>query len=628
MNNFLKRIIKINPLIILLILSFGTIFFKWVSSFYIYPEEGINLKNILDLEDTLYFPFILNLTELNFTPEYIDNTEIEKLLPFPFYSIMIHSLFYIFFKDFTFLIIEFLSLSLFLIILFKIFKELKLSAHLSISLSVFIFLFSGIASNIFTQLNISSINSDVFYNLYSFRVPRPIITSLYFFFNIFLLIKIFKSNKKKDNILYILLGLFLGLNLGSYYYLFIVLGLSTLYVLYIKFIFKKKYFFELFQKIKFILFPFLIIATPFLLSAYLSEPDFMERIGVMELNWVQKKIILKYLFSKISGFHFIVFFILNTFFFIYLKKNNYNLCNKTLSILYSLFISSIISPFIFIAFSPSVVEIYHFLNWIVIIAIIIFILFVFIYLLGLFQYFKKKSLNNKYYENLFLFLCTIILIIFFNLNYLSKFKVKNINFREDMKVLNNFFKSNKSNLNTLMTFNAKIQTWWLFNGKNKLTTVDSSLLALTNNQLELNFVKNLKYLKISDDIFNLILKNSKQGWRYYNENLRYLSWYKYQANSMITFNASNNFDKNILNDIKETPPTRSQQIVIPKDEQIRLSNLYKNDYESFNDEVDIIILNKNSIIGSNASTDKNKFCKLNPTKQLDIYIKIIKAKCD
>ena len=90
MNNFLKRIIKINPLIILLILSFGTIFFKWMSSFYIYPEEGINLKNILDLEDTLYFPFILNLTELNFTPEYIDNTEIEKLLPFPFYSIMIH----------------------------------------------------------------------------------------------------------------------------------------------------------------------------------------------------------------------------------------------------------------------------------------------------------------------------------------------------------------------------------------------------------------------------------------------------------------------------------------------------------------------------------------------------------
>ena len=124
MNNFLKRIIKINPLIILLILSFGTIFFKWGSSFYIYPEEGISLKNILDLEDTLYFPFIINLAELNFTPEYIENAKIEKLLPFSFYSMMIHSLFYIFFKDFTFLIIEFLSLSLFLIILFKIFKEL------------------------------------------------------------------------------------------------------------------------------------------------------------------------------------------------------------------------------------------------------------------------------------------------------------------------------------------------------------------------------------------------------------------------------------------------------------------------------------------------------------------------
>ena len=74
-----------------------------------------------------------------------------------------------------------------------------------------------------------------------------------------------------------------------------------------------------------------------------------------------------------------------------------------------------------------------------------------------------------------------------------------------------------------MTFNAKIQTWWLFNGKNKLTTVDSSLLALTNNQLELNFVKNLKYLKISESTFNLILQNNKNKWRYDNEILKYLS---------------------------------------------------------------------------------------------------------
>ena len=624
----INKIVRINPLIFLIIISFITIFFKWSSSFYIYPEEAISLKNILDLEDTLYFPFILNLIELNFTPEYIDNIKTEKLLPFPFYSVIIHSIFYIFFKDFSFLMIEFLSLSLFLIILFKIFREFKISDHLSVLLSVFIFLFSQVASDIFFHLNISSINADVFSNLYSFRTPRPIITSLYFLFNIFLLIKIFKNKNEKNNLLYVLLGLFLGLNLGSYFYLFNVLALSTLYVLYNKFIYKINNFSKLFLKILFILFPFLIISLPFLFMAYFAEPDYLKRIGTMQLNWVQKTIVLEHIFLKIFEFKFIGLFCLNTFLFIYLKKNNYILCDKTLSLLYSLFISSIISPFIFITFSPSVIEIYNFLNWIVILGIIVFIVFGFIYLLILLKYFKTKNLNHKYYENLFLYLSSVILIIFFNFNYLNEYKDKNVDFRDDMKVLNNFFKSNKSNLNTLMTFNPKLQTWWLFNGKNKLTTVDSSLTALTDNQLELNFVKNLKYLKISDDTFKLILNNSKQGWRYYNINLKYLSWYKYQANSMITFDSSSNFDKNILNHIQNTPPTRSQQIIIPNDEQIRLINLYQNYNEILDNEADIIILNKNSIIGSKASIDNKKFCKLNLTKQIDIYIKIIKAKCD
>lgn len=624
----INKITKINPLIFLIVLSFITILFRWASSFYLYPEEGINLKNILDLEDTLYFPYILNLLEFNFTPEYIENIKTEKLLPFPFHSVMIHSIFYIFFNDFSFVIIEFISLSLFLIILFKIFKEFKLSDHLSVLLSVFIFLFTQISSYIFTELNISSINTDVFNNLYSFRIPRPIITSLYFIFNIYLLIKIFKNKNEKNNFLYILLGIFLGLNFGSYFYLFNVLSFSTLYVLYDKFIFRKKNFAKLFEKIIFILFPFLIISIPFLLVAYFSEPDFLNRIGSMHLSWPQKTIILKHIFFKIFEFKFMGLFILNTYLFIYLKKNRFIICDRTLSLIYSLFISSFISPFIFIGFSPQVIEIYNFLNWIVIIGIITFIIFGFVYLLILFNYFKRKNINKKYSEIVFLYLCSVALIIFFNVNYLSKYKNDNVDFRNDMKILDNFFKSNKSNLNTLMTFNTKLQTWWLFNGKNKLTTVNSSLTALTDNKLELNFIKNLKYLEISDDTFKLIIKNYKQGWRYFNENLIYLSWYKYQANSMITFEESSDFDKNVLAHIQNTPPTRSQQIAIPKSEQIRLTNLYKKNHKSIGQDIDIIILNKDSIIASNASIDDNKFCKLGSTKYLDIYIRIIKAECD
>ena len=99
-----------------------------------------------------------------------------------------------------------------------------------------------------------------------------------------------------NNLLYVLLGLFLGLNLGSYFYLFNVLALSTLYVLYNKYIYKINNFSKLFLKILFILFPFLIISLPFLFMAYFAEPDYLKRIGTMQLNWVQKTIVLEHIF--------------------------------------------------------------------------------------------------------------------------------------------------------------------------------------------------------------------------------------------------------------------------------------------------------------------------------------------
>ena len=96
---------------------------------------------------------------------------------------------------------------------------------------------------------------------------------------------------------------------------------------------------------------------------------------------------------------------------------------------------------------------------------------------------------------------------------------------------------------------------------------------------------------------------------------------------MITFDNSNDFDQNILIDINQTPPTRSQQIIIPIYEQKRLKEMYMNYNKNFAESVDITVLRKNSIIGVNAFVDKNKFCELNSTKEITVYINNIKAKC-
>jgi hypothetical protein len=277
--------------------------------------------------------------------------------------------------------------------------------------------------------------------------------------------------------------------------------------------------------------------------------------------------------------------------------------------------------------SPKNLEFYNFLNWIVIIGLIVFLIFSVLLFLN-FANFTKKKKYQKNYNDFFFLLITLMLIIFYNLNYLDAFKDKKDNFlREDFVQLEKYYQINRLNLNNLMSFDGRIQVWWLLHGEKKLTTIDSSMNSLTNNQVESNFIKNLKYLNIKGDAFNSFLQNKKQGWRYDNKILKYFSWYTYQANSLITFNNSQNFDKIELDFIKKTPLTRSQQIALPKEERDRLIKLYENFDSSFTNEIDIIILKKNSIIESNAVIDKKRFCQLNTTKVFNIYINSKKMKC-
>ena len=73
--------------------------------------------------------------------------------------------------------------------------------------------------------------------------------------------------------------------------------------------------------------------------------------------------------------------------------------------------------------------------------------------------------------------------------------------------------------------------------------------------------------------------------------------------------------------------TSKSPIMEWRDERDRLIKLYENFDSSFTNEIDIIILKKNSIIESNAVIDKKRFCQLNTTKVFNIYINSKKMKC-
>ena len=141
--------------------------------------------------------------------------------------------------------------------------------------------------------------------------------------------------------------------------------------------------------------------------------------------------------------------------------------------------------------------------------------------------------------------------------------------------------------------------------------------------MEYSFIKNLKFLNITSADFEKIISNKKRSWRYDNQYVKYFSWYRYQANSLITFNASNDFTSEELTHINNSRPTLTQQIMIPRNEIKRLVNSYKNySLDSNFIKPDLIVLDANSEISQYSNINFKNYCKIEMFKFLNVYVLI------
>ena len=74
MDNWVtKKNQKVNPIIFLLLSTITIISLKWITSYLFYSSEPLINKIIFDLGDHAYFPLILNLSNLNFNPDYLSD---------------------------------------------------------------------------------------------------------------------------------------------------------------------------------------------------------------------------------------------------------------------------------------------------------------------------------------------------------------------------------------------------------------------------------------------------------------------------------------------------------------------------------------------------------------------------
>ena len=593
--------------------SFLIIFFKWAISFLLFKDENLVNKVLFDISDVYYFPFILNFLELNFSPDYLLDIKSENLIPIPIYSILIHAIFFKIFGLFGFFILELFFLYIFLIIIHKILLYCKINYFLALTISLFIF----IIPSLFANLQLMNINLSIVNGIFSFRFPRPLVTSCYFFWGIYLALQYYKDDKF-DLKKFLLIGVCLSLVFVSYYYNFISLFILFIFLFVNKILNIKDYFKNNYLSIFLSVLIFLLLTLPYLYIYSLSEKDFSSMMGVIDLNFDLRIKLLMHFLSKIFTFKFIIVFLLITFLRFFLLKSQNQINEKIIKFFYFFFLATLISPFFFTIFSPSISEIYHFLNWIVITSILVLIIY-----FSLFINFKLLKINKLFFLPLSFFLILLFQFIHYeNLNNDNKY------LRKDYLNLQKLIDLNTNELETLLSFSIRSQVLWMLKDKKKFASIESSVSSLSFDQLEQNFIQNLKFLNISNNEFFEIISNKKGSWRYSNEYIKYISWYKYRANSLVTFESSKDFDENELKYILNSSPTKTQQIILPKFEIERLVKTYKTFNSGSNFEnPDLIILKKDSLISKYVNLENDLYCELSGFNNLKIFILRELEKC-
>ena len=208
------------------------------------------------------------------------------------------------------------------------------------------------------------------------------------------------------------------------------------------------------------------------------------------------------------------------------------------------------------------------------------------------------------------------------------YKDRRIEFNNITKKLNNDKNIITQNV-SLLTFDNDLVIWAILNDIDYLNLSSGLLTPKTDDMIENDLINNFKFLNLKKKDFVDFLKNEKRGWRYFNPNVASFFGYKYQANSLNTFNNSTNFEPNIKEFILSSSPMYSQQIAIPMEEFSRLQKKFE-EYKLINfKEPEIIVLEKLKTLTQNIIIKKQNYCRLYDGNTYALYLKkSFKVKCD
>ena len=186
---------------IIIILGLSLILTRYLVSFYYYHEESLLFKivRLSEIDFTLYSLIAESISRADFYTDWNEWEPANKIIGFPIFSIIWHSIFYALFNHYGFLVSEIIIYCLLIFIIFKTFYFLSKSNDEALLITILLFLFLELL--IFLNFNFNFIILKVIklpiYEFISYRFPRPLVTSTYLFFILFFIQKINELNFNK-----------------------------------------------------------------------------------------------------------------------------------------------------------------------------------------------------------------------------------------------------------------------------------------------------------------------------------------------------------------------------------------------------------------------------------------------
>jgi len=616
---------------ILTIFIISSIFFsiKWCISFYFINEDLIVKILFESVSDgSFFYPIIKFLSEGDLSNSLNPLITDLKTITVPFGSVIIHTIFYKIFGLHGLIIVDFFGIFLFFIIFYKIFLFFN-SKNNSIFFTLILFSLPLILNVFFQEHN--SLPISQFKKFYTLRVHRPFPANLYMFGFIYLILLMNKETIFKKNY-FLILGVLMALSFSSFYYYFILEILLFSFFLIYKL--KNEILKQILENYKCILIlfvSFLIVSFPFIYNLRFSEPDIANAGGLYELSFAQKIYLINHLFFKIFNTMFILFNLMILY--LSYKINKKNIIHSSISNIFNfIYLSAILSPFLFVVFSPKISLLFHFNNNIVVygvlslsVSLIIIVqskfkfnfnslfLFIFIFFLSclnIFNQINKIEQNKGYIGENQLKEGDVSVIV-----------AKDIRseFNKIVEIINS--KSNVNSLNSLLTFDERFMKWAILNDKiDYLNLTQTGHTPKNYNLVENDLINSFKFLGLDSNDFIVFLENRKRGWRYLNRNVQIFFLARYTANSLITYNDSKKFLPEIKNFILQSSPLYHQQLAIPLNEFSRLEKKFNLNIDKIFFEPKIIILSNDLKFIDNVEINKDHYCNIFKGNNYTLFI--------